>query len=147
LTIRAATLDDIPALLDMGARFHEGSAYRGLIDFSKVQVSKTLNFLIENDGGCVFVNEADGVLTGAIAGLMAPHFVSGDRFATELAWWVDTEARGTVGPRLLKRLEEWAKDNGARTLSMIEPPGNPGVGRIYERFGYRLAERNYMKAL
>ena len=145
--IRAAVVNDIPALLDMGMRFHEGSAYSKLIQPSKAKVAETLKFLIENDSGLVFVDDRDGKIVGAILGMVITHFVSGQITAAELSWWVDEEYRGLSGPRLLRAREDGAKAKGATTISAVEPPGNPGVGRLYERRGYELTEKSYMKAL
>lgn len=144
--IRDATVNDIPALLDMGMRFHAGSAYAKLIEPSRLAVQATLKSLIELPIGCVIVDERDGALVGAILGVLVPHFITGQQIATELSWWVDPEHRG-AGLRLMERLEEWARDRGAKFITMVEPPENPRVGQLYERHGYMLLEKSYMKAL
>jgi GNAT superfamily N-acetyltransferase len=140
-------VNDIPALLDMGMRFHEGSGYSRLIQPSKQKVAETLRFLIESDSGMVFVDDREGIIVGAILGMLVTHFVSGEITAAELSWWVDEDYRGFSGPRLLQRLEDEAKAKGAKSISAVEPPGNPVVGALYQRRGYELTEKSYMKAL
>lgn len=144
--IREATADDIPALIDMGMRFHAGSAYSDLLNPSKAVIADSLANLIASDTCTVFVDCRDDVLVGAILGAIIPHFVTGELTCAELSWWVDQEHRGG-GPKLLDRLEEWAIENGASRMAVTEPPGNPRVGELYVRLGYRLVEKTYMKAL
>lgn len=145
--IREATTDDIPALIDMGMRFHAGSAYSRLLEPSKPVVAETLRGLIGADTGVAFVDDQDGQIIGAILGIIVPHFITGEPICGELSWWVDENYRGLTGPRLLKTLEEWAKANNAKKMSVIEPLGSPRVGQLYERLGYQMVEKSYMKAL
>ena len=146
MTIREATLEDIPDLIDMGMRFHAGSAYSALLQPSKAVVASSLRMLIESDSGAVFVQEREGELTGAILGIIVPHFVTGETVLGELSWWVDEGHRG-AGLRLLAKLEGWARENGATKSTVIEPMGNPRIGQVYERMGYQMVEKSWMKAL
>ncbi len=146
--IRAAVLDDVPALLDMAVQFHASSGYSRFISLDKQVVQYLLRSLIEMPTGAVFVAESfGGELSGAILGMIVPHFIAGQQVATELGWWVDPGSRGLTGPRLLERFEKWAKDSGAMLITMIEPPDSPKVGALYERRGYACIEKSYMKAL
>lgn len=144
--IRPAMVSDIPALIEMGMRFHASTAYAKLLSPDKAVVEETLFGLINIESGAVFVDDRDGVLVGAILGMIVPHFITGENVCGELSWWVDPECRG-AGRQLLKALEEWALIKGASAINVTEPPGNPRVGRFYEHAGYQRVEVTYTKAL
>jgi GNAT superfamily N-acetyltransferase len=145
--IRAATIQDVPELMDMGLRFVAQTAYADYLKPDKLTIFNTLTHLIESPNGIVLVNDDAGPLTGAILGALFPHFVTGEIVCGELAWWVEPEARGQTGTRLLHALEDAAKAKGAVRINVAQPPGNPGVGILCERRGYRPAELTYTKAL
>jgi len=89
----------------------------------------------------IFISE-HGMLVG-----MLSEFIYGDcLIATELAWWVDPEYRGTSeGKELLTSFEGWAKDKGCKYITMISL--DEGLGKYYEKCGYLLTERSYMREL
>lgn len=144
--IREATHDDIPALLDMGMRFHAGSVYAGLLVPDREVTAGTLRMLIQSETGVVFVMDYMGTLTGAVLGALCPHWVTGETIAVELSWWVDEAHRGS-GLTLLSRFEDWARERGASKVTVVEPAGNPGVAMVYQRRGYQLVEKSWMKAI
>lgn len=143
--IRQATDADIPALAAMGARFHAASDYANLLTPTPEAVERTLRGLLA--GGVIFVGEQDGVLAGAILGMVMPHFLSGELVCGELAWWVDPAHRGSLGVRLLRRLEEWARAQGAVRMAVAAPAGAPRVDALYLRTGYCMVEKAFMKVL
>jgi GNAT superfamily N-acetyltransferase len=67
--------------------------------------------------------------------------------ATETAWWVEPDKRGSgLGLQLLQAFEYWAKEKaGAAMISMSSLDDK--VGEMYTKQGYKLYERAYMKVL
>lgn len=137
--IREATHDDAGRVVDMAARFLGGSEYSGAVPWNREALADTVARLIDSRDTELLVAEQEGELVGMLALVLYAHPFSGDLNASELAWWVEPEARsGGVGVRLLKAGEAWAQHRGARALQMIAP--NEAVGALYEKAGYRQLE-------
>lgn len=135
--IRAATLDDIPALLEMGRRFSNKAELAEHVGYDAASMEATFHALIEG-GHPVFISER-----GAIGGTSTPHpFNHSHIMGQELFWW----SEGGDGLRLLKAFEGWCADNCHSlrmiTLEAIEPER---TGKLYERRGYRPLEHGYIK--
>jgi GNAT superfamily N-acetyltransferase len=147
VTIRRATLEDLPAIVAMAARFRGTTAYAGLVDENLEQLEQLARFLIEF--GVVFVAEKFGrVLVGMLGATLVTHPIGGERIASEVAWWVEPEYRGgTAGVRLLEAAETWATTQGARRFQMIAPTANARVGELYRRRGYCEVETTWQREL
>ena len=140
---RPATAADIPALVTLGVQFLTTSEYAPHCPPDAGAITAMFETVIPRGG--VFVAEQDGQVVGMIGLLIAPHLYSGQLVANELFWFVDPEARGTAGLRLLAQAEQWARDQGAVRLHMVAPNGR--VGRLYRRRGFRFLEAEFGKAL
>lgn len=138
--IRPATLDDMSALLDMAHRFAEEAQLPAPI--CPASMGATFCNLIENG---VLLTDGKHCAAGA---LIYPAFFNASyTLASEFFWWVEREARGSLGPMLLTALEEECRDRGAHSLTMmtLETVRPVAVGRLYERRGYRPQEHHYIK--
>lgn len=142
--IREATTADVPRLVVMGTRFLTESAYRGRVTINPVQMADTVHMLLASPIGTVFVAERDGEVVGMIGLLCFQHPISGEATVAELFWWVEPEHRGN-GVRLLKRAEQWAREQGATHVHMVAP--TPDVGALYTALGYELLESTYQRVL
>jgi len=144
VTIREATLADVPALVAMGADFLHTTSYARLVADNPAQMDRLARQLIASDDGLLLVADA-GALVGMIGVLVFPHHLSGERIAGELFWWVDPTVRGALGVRLLRQAEGWAVTRGATALQMVAPDRRVGV--LYERLGYAPIETAYQRRL
>ncbi len=140
MSIRPATPEDIPALLEMGARFAELASLAEHVGYNSDNMRDTFGQMIEGEHYCIFISDS-----GAIGGVKAPHpFNYSHWMAQELFWW--SEGKGGLG--LLRAFEEWAGRtcHSVRmiTLEAVEPER---VGRIYEKQGYVPLEHGYIKVL
>lgn len=137
--VRAATLEDIPALLEMGREF-AGDA--GVIDrtgWSDEAATNLLVFLVESDDG-VLLRSDDGMIGGHVA----PHpFNPATRMFVELFW----KARDGNGRALLSAAEDAAKARGAIKSLMVGMDDMDRTKRLYARLGYEPIETHYMKEL
>lgn len=140
--IRLATVDDMPAIIEMGRRFHAASPWADMPIDEGHLVAHMTGF-IEGDNSAVFVLDD---LTGGIGLFVSPVYFSPVLVAQETFWYCEAPGRGGA---LLEVAEEWARNMGADHLSMIclEGKNRDIVGKIYERRGYRPTEHTYMKAL
>lgn len=137
--IRDATLDDIPAMLDMGERF----AAKAKLPFAydRESTEATLTFLIQNANGICLVCD-----DGCAGGLCHDHpFNTEVKVGAELFWW----SEGRQGAGLFDAMEDRAKTLGCRFWSMIslEAIRPQATGRLYQRRRYELREHTYVKEL
>lgn len=139
--IRPATLDDIPALLDMGHRFAAKARLVDHVGYDPESLERTLAHLIESDTGVVVIGEH-----GAAGGMVHPHpFNHAITVGQELFWW----SEGGEGLALFDALEAAAREAGAVYWTMItlEAIRPQATGKLYERRGYRPLEHSYIKRL
>lgn len=139
-TIRAATAEDVPAVVALGLRFLGDPPYCHYLTADPVVLERTVAATVAAGG--VFVGECAGEVRGMIAFLVFTHPFSGEQAATELAWYA-LEPR--LGLLLLAHAELWAAQMGIRVLQMIAP--DPRVERVYERRGYVPIETTYQRRL
>jgi len=83
---------------------------------------------------------------GFLAGVTNRFLLGNQYMAVELGWYVLPECRGTgAGKALMDGFEDWAKIMKCDLISMISIDDE--VGNYYEKRGYKLYERTYMKEL
>jgi GNAT superfamily N-acetyltransferase len=146
VTIREATAQDVPDLVQLGLRFRASTSYADLLAENADQMRQTAERLITQDDGVVFVSEdAGGDVTGMIGCLVFVHHLSGAVTCGEVFLYVIPEARGH-GARLIKQAEQWARNHDATTIQMIAPVSTE-VGVLYTRLGYRAIEVAWQKPL
>ena len=84
--------------------------------------------------GAVFIATASGAPVGMVA------VVDGDAADERslVALWVAPEHRGSgVGSALVSHVEDWARRDGARQLTLWVAHGNEEARRLYRRHGFR----------
>lgn len=148
--IRDAVHSDIPAIVEMGSLFFSEAEWSDVTEWDDDSVSATLANLIEGDGGILLVAERDGEVIGMTGGLVHPAYFNAHHLTgQELFWWVRPEFRKGVGAEMFSRLEQEAKDRGAKSWSMIalDRVRPKAMDRIYKVSGYRCAEHSYIKRL
>lgn len=146
MTIRRATEQDFDGMADMSEHFLSATPYGTLLDASPDTLVSFMRSLAGLETAAMWVAESDGRLVGMVAGWVFQHPFSGQPIASELVWWVEPEARGTVGIRLLDAFETWAKKRGATGIQMIAPESS-SIGALYERRGYRRVETLYQRVM
>lgn len=148
-TVRPATLADIPALVGMGKRFFDASAYEDVTAFDQSSFATTLAQVIPSGDAVMLVVEKAGQIVGmAAAVIYGFYFNLQHRTAQELFWWVDKAHRG-IGSELFNALVHHVKERGAESLSMIalESLEPERVGTFYRRNGFRPSEHSYIGKL
>lgn len=150
IRIRAATASDIPGLVLMGGEFfqHTGYTERGL-KCDPFHLHRFLENAIADDNYAVMVADADGQLVGCIGASAGATYFTPQLIASELFWWMDPQARNSrAALQLLKALEQWAMDKGCTLLAMVDIAlMTSNAPHIYQRKGYQLAERSWIKTL
>jgi GNAT superfamily N-acetyltransferase len=141
--LKVATPEDWGDVKDMVTKFIESTAYAHLSD--EWVLNNLITNYLENPGSshvCI-IEPGKGFLAG-----MATPFPFGDySLATELAWWVNPEERGSgLGLKLLEAFEYWAEEKAGCSLVSMSSLDDK-VGEMYTKQGYKLYERAYMKVL
>jgi GNAT superfamily N-acetyltransferase len=144
--IRPATEADLPRIVALGRAFYR-DAWEPEFRWSEPSIMVLLKNMLSS--GILFVSEQDGEVQGMIGGFLAPFpYVQEIIIGQELFWWVDPSARGH-GLDLLDTFETEARARGAWivAMSLMEQMRGDVLSRLYERRGYRLLERSFMKVL
>ena len=121
-TIRKANKEDLLGILVLAKEFS-----REAPKTHKWNIDKTTNFLlsaIENTNMEIFISEKDNEVTGAIVCMVTEMYMSNTVIASDLAWFVSKDLRGTpTSIKLLKTFEKWGKSKGADYLGMADIEG------------------------
>jgi len=136
MTIRDATLEDIPELVEMGRHFAAKAAPH--VGFDADSVSQLLRGLIENPLGLCL--RGDNSMFGAIT---FPHpFNNAHKACQELFWW----SEGREGIALLNEAIRRA-DAAADSMVMItlESVHADRMAQFYMKRGFRPMERGFVK--
>lgn len=148
MQIRSATLEDIPALVELGRRLHALTRFR-IYDYNASRVGEQLRALIENRRGshCFFVAEdGTGIPAGALIGCVERHFFSDLPVASIVQLVVLPERRmGGAGLRLLSAFRKWAENRDAFEICAGVNSGTDigRMDRFLKRLGFRLTGGNY----
>lgn len=116
--------------------------------FSPARAEQTVRQMLTV--GVVLVEETGGKIEGAVMGAVVPIWYAEEAIAMEMALWVQPDSRGgRVARGLVAAFEAWAQEAGARFVSMsdLKVGGEFSAGRIFERQGYALGERSWIKGV
>lgn len=145
MIIRDVEDRDSPEIAKFAKEFMEYAPLH--VDYN---INELLKFLEHVSEEAIFiVPEKDGKAVGMAAAAVTPHPYSPMYLlGTELFLWVDPEHRsGTVGPRLLKALEQRIKESGCKYISMTSTVHTPNFKKYLLKQGYIEAETAYMKEI
>ena len=141
--IKIATIEDVDEIMEMSKQFLSTTGYT---EYSDEQTIRNLiNTVITGQQNEMIILLIPG--TGFIAGQSSP-FAFGSHFlASEIAWWVNEDKRKSgAGTELIDAFEYWAKHVAGCTIITLTSLDDE-VGKLYEKKGYKLYERAYMKEL
>jgi RimJ/RimL family protein N-acetyltransferase len=144
MIVRPATPDDLPWLHAQARAFSDFFGTARPLYGDPAHVDARLRALIAEH--VVLVAERPGTgLVGLIAGMLAPHFMNPAIITLgELLWWVPPEHRGgRVALRLLDAFVDIGREQ-AHWIAFTLEAKSPIEGRVLERRGFRLNERNYL---
>lgn len=130
----------------MARRFHEASPYSDL-EFSEEQSRAVFEkYLGSNKTEIVIILAEDDEPFGMIIGACSSLPFSGDKVASELAWWVDEGKRGSKDSLMLfKAYQDWARRVGSKITQMAMLDDVTNLNKFYLKQGFVPAERSYIK--
>jgi GNAT superfamily N-acetyltransferase len=143
--IREATEADVPRMVEMGLRFQRNSRYAALLAENPAQMEALARQTVTGaHSTALLAVQDDDTVVGMICLLAYPHHISGEWTGSELAFWVEPQAR-RAGLALLAAAETWAAQRGCRVLEVVSP--DERVDRLYTHLGYMPSERTFRKTL
>lgn len=141
-----ATETDVTPIADLGVRFaEERRAVKGL-PVNWGCLASYIHTFLRRDDKLVLVYEDAGRIQGTLLAQFFGHPFSGEPTVYEVFFWVAPEHRGSGfrSVALLKAMEEWAIEKGAKLLQTTAPKGSK-AGRLYEKRGYTEVETSYQR--
>lgn len=138
--IRTAKVDDIPALVELGAKFHAMSPHKAMGDYDNDGVARMLAFMIESRQSVVLFSGQ-----GLIGGTFSPvYFAPSKWLAEENFLFADKD-----GFALLDAFCGYAESWGAHyvLMSSLENERAPAMRRILGRKGFKPIETRYLLEL
>jgi GNAT superfamily N-acetyltransferase len=147
MTVRSGTGEDVVQCVVMASRFWELTDHKNI----PFDPDSTIDYFeLGLKSGLFSVAEVSGNLVGFVIGVTAPCMVNRNyKIGAELAWWVEPEHRnGSIGIKLLKHIEQGAKEAGCAIWSMmcLESQEPEKVESMYLRMGYTKTERSYARS-
>lgn len=141
--MKIATIEDLPEILSMSMKFMEGTGYTKYSD--EQTISNLIEAIVTGRQDTMIILLKPGV--GFIAGQASPFVFGKGNIASEIAWWINEDQRKAgVGSELVEAFEYWAKN--VAMCDLISLTGlDDNIGKFYEKKGYKLYERAYMKEL
>lgn len=144
--VRPATVDDVPAIVAMAARFYPTTHYADWCEMDEDTARDLITSLLTHH--VLLVSEVDGELAGMVGLYVGPFMFNKHRTgAYEVVWWVAPEHRGGgLALSLLKHAERAAQARGAGRIEMAHMPNSPPqAAGLYERMGYARSVISYTK--
>lgn len=145
--VRDGTVEDLAQVVLMAREFWKMTQYDEPFDSDHV-FDVTISALNQ---GLLAILEVDGRIEGFTAGVKGPLLGNASVLSgTEIAWWVNPEARkGRNGLRLKTHIEAMAKAQGVKYWNMIAMEScSPEVAaKIYLSSGYQKSETSFTRIL
>lgn len=141
--MKIATIDDLPEVLEMSMKFMASTGYTEYSDEQNIR--NLIESIVTGRQDQMIILLKPGV--GFVAGQATPFAFGPHYLASEIAWWINEEHRKDgAGAELLEAFEYWAKNVAGCTIITLTSLDDT-VGKFYEKKGYKLYERAYMKEL
>jgi GNAT superfamily N-acetyltransferase len=153
MSIRFATAQDIPALVQLGARVHALSRFKAM-PYDAQRVAAALQAAFEENSGryvCFVATDSQDKVAGGLLATLERHIFSPQITASIMHFDVLPEKRAAgYALRLIKAFEAWCKNRQIAEISFginsVEDATELGrLGRFAQRLGYRKAGESYVK--
>ena len=147
-TMRIATKEDIPAIVEIAEQMHGEGQYKNIPFDPKMYAAFLDVVLFQSTTGVCCLSIADDKVIGGIIGQVGNFPFSEELRAVDLGFYVVPEHRGTsAAVRLLKMYETWATGMGVlpERVYMASSNGHHKTHAFFEKMGYNLTGGLYQK--
>lgn len=138
-TIRKALPEDVTQLVNLSQQHLAETDATNLTGFDADLLIDKFFDALGNDNEQIFVAEKGTRIIGYLWVCIGQVYVwSNQQIGVDRALYVDCKERGTVGIKLIKRFEQWAKQLGAAgcTLSSMSGITDDRTSGLFTRLGY-----------
>lgn len=147
--LKVGGLKDFDAIKRLCIDFYKASIYSEYgYDEDKID-SIISEFIHDPANRIIILGLSEDKPVSILAASVQPIIFSKARIATEVLWWVDEGHRQSgVGLKLIEAFEYWAKNIAKADYSQLCTLNGEyadRVGKYYERLGYKLSEKAYLK--
>lgn len=148
MEVSKACIEDLSSLVEMGRAFFYEAKWDNLYKWDDDSARPVLEDFITNESAVVYVARKDDTIIGMACALLYPlWYNNAEIVAQELFLYVKPEHRRGVGHKLALKLEESAKEKGARAMVMGSVEAMPSLEEYYRKCSYSPSERTYIKGL
>lgn len=144
MVIRRAEADDKMRVLLMAKAFHAAADVP--FPFSPAHADAIFRASLEAEDRLCLVLDVDGMAQGVLVAEAGPHPFGPFKVASELIWWIEPSFRGRFATAMIAQYETWAKGQGCSFAHLVGLGEDPAAGRLYQRRGFRAAERHFVKS-
>ena len=148
--VRRATKDDKLTFAFLADTFLRESKYSLKMNPDKLLTNfdNVVSQDPEESSVSIFLLEVDGRVEGMLVGATSESLFSDDTLAVEIAWYVSPDHRdGRKAYKLMNEYEKWAKEKGCTFVTMMDIHGLASLEELYNRKGYSLTEKTYVKEI
>jgi len=141
LKINPARREDLPRIIELGQRMHEGSTFADM-DFDPEVTAQTMIACMDAPNGTVLVARKRGHIIGGVAAVTMPSFFGRDTVASDLAVFVEAGKRGrAAGYFILEAYVDWAKAQGVKRINLGNSAGTNDAAyqKLTGRLGFSRA--------
>jgi GNAT superfamily N-acetyltransferase len=151
VTVRAATIDDMPSYMDLAEAFVATTPVSHIVPFDREGTAAFVEGALDSENMIVLVAEDAGELIGITAAIAYPMYFNPSKLvAQELWWYIKPDARGGAASKLLfQEIEKWGKSKQAEAMFMVALDNDrvTTMAKMYGRLGYAPTERVFVKGL
>jgi GNAT superfamily N-acetyltransferase len=152
MSIRFATVQDVPAMVALGKRMHAITRFRTM-PYNEERVARSLRTALEQGKGryvCFLAEDAQGQVVGGLLAVLERHIFTDQVTASVMQYEVLPEKRmGGHGLRLMKAFEQWARNRQVAEISfgVNSGEGYAQVGAFARRIGFQPVGENFVKMM
>lgn len=154
MIVRSASISDKTRAIELlrdsrsGAGFDDPGGQSGFtFPFDPAYAERLFLSYLSHPRCCALVYEVNRRAEGILLAHAYEHPFGPVWFAQERLWWIDPAHRGRAAFKMLDAYDEWWLAQGCAAGGMAGMGEDPAVRKLYERRGYRVAERNFLKAV
>jgi N-acetylglutamate synthase-like GNAT family acetyltransferase len=141
--IRRSTMADIPMIVELGIEALERNPIPGML-ISREKVTAMATECVSQNSNFSWVSEKDGKITGAVSAHVSDMTFYERKQANVVQFYCRQPGEGIA---LLRAFLKWASER--RVIKMIvfaiEVEQDPRIEKVLTRWGFRMAEKIWMR--
>jgi GNAT superfamily N-acetyltransferase len=142
LSVRRATVEDVPEMVSIGAAILRGEMAAHAVVSDPNKMTDYVAKFVGPDNAVAFVFEQDGAILGFILAFVAESELGHETVGKKCSWLMKHKGHGAA---LMRAAEAWAASKGAAKWYATLP--DPMPRPVMKKLGYKPIETVYEKVL